>query len=422
MRFTESYISTEELENLRDEEGFINLDDLNIDEDSRNQMGFEDRLKYWINFKGQKALLKGERKLQGERNFGIYSELLMTELARQLGLQVAKCDLVKYKDQRGILSYLAFEYGEETLETLHGVIGETEVYKDFEDVCDYEEVETKLAKILRKDFDLSRENVMSIITERRKQKILQLFAYEADGHLENEGIIIGRRQKLKSTDELNGAKAGDVADTIEVKIAPMFDNEASFLFDCSEGVLEDLKQANDGDNIYSRLIRQKCLQIRNGETFESIEKDRDFKELMLELSNISAKQIAKNIAGNNSLREALSGVAGKVVYLEEDEYPYETINDRTLAYILDLEEESELSDFFNQIINTDMQNIVKNVENQIKAPLPLTVKEMFLTFVEMRKQDLRDIMVGQQYYDKYMKLAEVLKKMAERFAIQEKRQ
>ena len=106
MNFTQFPISLEELEKYRDEDGFINLDNvlLAIDESSRNQVGTTDIFKYWVDFAGQKVLLKEEKMLDGEPNFTIYSELIMSELANQVGIQSAKCDLIKYRGKRGILS------------------------------------------------------------------------------------------------------------------------------------------------------------------------------------------------------------------------------------------------------------------------------------------------------------------------------
>lgn len=98
---------------------------LAIDESSRNQVGTTDIFKYWVDFAGQKVLLKEEKMLDGEPNFTIYSELIMSELANQVGIQSAKCDLIKYRGKRGILSHLALDLEKEALEMTAGLIGDT---------------------------------------------------------------------------------------------------------------------------------------------------------------------------------------------------------------------------------------------------------------------------------------------------------
>lgn len=350
MEFSQSPYKIEELEQFRDEKGFINLDKANliIDSESRNIQGFEERIKNWIDFNGTKVLLKSERKLEGESNYCIYSELIMSELAKQLGIPFAKCDLVKYQNQVGIISYLAFEYNEETLETIHGIIENTATYQGMEDVCDYQEVEEKLARTLRKEFGLPKDEVIKLLLDRRKQQVLKLFAYEADGHLENEAIVIGKPR------EKNGELVPNV------KMAPMFDNEASFLFDCSTSSIEELLNTNSNDNMMTRILRYKYLEIKNGITIEKIARDKEFRDLMISIASLTPEEISKKLAGNNTLREAVSGVAPKVCCLgeEKDDYEYDSMTDKTLAFLLDIEENDEVSEIFDSLIEIDMNRSI----------------------------------------------------------------
>ena len=110
MSFIKSKYSIEELDKLRDQNGYIDISKTDIslegteNDPSREKMGNTDRFKNWVDFLGTKVLLKEEVKLEDKRNFGIYSELIMEELAKQMGLEAARTDLIKYNDRYGISS------------------------------------------------------------------------------------------------------------------------------------------------------------------------------------------------------------------------------------------------------------------------------------------------------------------------------
>ena len=64
--YEKSSYSLEDLESLRDENGFIDLTNIGLalTNESRNIIGNQDRIKNWVDFKGTKALLKGEIALE----------------------------------------------------------------------------------------------------------------------------------------------------------------------------------------------------------------------------------------------------------------------------------------------------------------------------------------------------------------------
>lgn len=45
--------------------------------------------------------------------------------------------------------------------------------------------------------------------------------------------------------------------------------------------------------------------------------------------------------------------------------------------------------------------------------MPSTVKKAFITFANMRREDLKDIMANRDFYRKYLPIAETLKKVAQ---------
>ena len=394
MKFTKCNMSLEDLEQYRDENGFIDLDKakLLIDADSRNQMGTPDILKYWIDFSGKKVLLKESKVLDGEPNYSVYSELIVTEMARQLGLEAAGCDLVKINGKIGIISNLAFEYGKETLETTHGVIGETTIYPEFEDLCDYAEVEEKIAYTLTKEWKIPKKEVWKLILERRKQKILQMFVHEADNHLENEGVIIGTNQNGDTT----------------VKIAPMFDNEQSFLLNYPIKDLERYLDDNRMANMFTKMLRILYKEIRSSQNVKRTVKENE--DMMRAIRDMSVEEIVGSLGGNQVFKQYASGIATRVACLEEaEEYPNKSITDRTLAYVIDCDEDGEIYEFCDELQGLDMNQIFENIENRIKAPLPRTVKEMVATIVNYRKIELNNIIEAKDLDESYRKVAEFLK-------------
>ena len=60
--FFNSQYSIEDLEQFRDEQGFIDLTKAGVEftEETREETGNLDRVKNWVNFQGTKALVKGE--------------------------------------------------------------------------------------------------------------------------------------------------------------------------------------------------------------------------------------------------------------------------------------------------------------------------------------------------------------------------
>ena len=102
MNPVKSEYSIEDLEQFRDEHGFIDLSKAGIKFtiESREIEGNPYRDKNWVNFAGKKALIKGEAKIDDESNYGIYAELIVEEISKYFGRDTAHYDLIKYKDEK----------------------------------------------------------------------------------------------------------------------------------------------------------------------------------------------------------------------------------------------------------------------------------------------------------------------------------
>ena len=390
MEFTKSKFSIEELEQFRNSEGYIDLDEagLILEDESREKRGNTERFKNWIDFSGSKVLIKEENMLEGKRNFGVYSELIMEELAKQMGLPAAKYDLIKYQGKYGILSHMINDPEKEELETVYGLIGETTTNPENPDICDYIEVEQKFKKSL-KSLQMTPEEIKQVINDRRKQKILQLFCCEADGHIENEGII-----RYKAEDGRTVAK-----------IAPMFDNETSFLLDLDEAVLETINFNNNEDNEYRRQLEIFQAQKKSGKSTEELVESNDTLRLTiynLRNLNVDVQKMAEILEGDASIREAVKPIRSKIAYIpEEDEkedFPYDCIPDNTLTLMREIgEDEPEIDEFLAKIYEElDIEDAIAKVEEKIKAPVPKIVKDTVIPFVRMRKKALNDILCYQE--------------------------
>lgn len=221
-------ISFEELENYRDKEGYINLDELNLEftEASREKVGNEDRIKNWINFSGVEALIKGECKIDGKRNAKIYSELIVEELAKQAGLKAAYYDLVKIKGEYGVLTKNILTHNNDDLITLQSLIGDTEFNEEYPEISNYLEVEDKLYRSLKLE-GLEIDNIKKIIKDFRKQSAFFIMICSIDMHPENISLI------TYINPETNQKKQ---------KLAPIYDTEYSLMLDIDLDILERIQK------------------------------------------------------------------------------------------------------------------------------------------------------------------------------------
>lgn len=405
MEFTISNLTVQDLEKFRDEQGFIDLDaaQLVLDKASREKRGDTQRIKNWVDFSGEKVLVKAERMLEGERNFGIYSELIMEELAKQMGLESARYDLIKYQGSFGVLSHMMVNPEIEQFDTVYALIGDTEINPENPDISDYIEVERKLKKALG-ELEMNPKEIKEVINQRRKQKILQLFACEADGHIENEGVI-----RYKTSDGRTVAR-----------MAPMFDNEASFLLDMNEKTLEDAISNNDSFNWCGSELNGLLKQVEAGKLLKTlVSQDIGYKIALKNLTEIAntPEEISQILTGDAYLRRVSTGIASKVAFFPEDkddlDYAYPSMTDKTLAFLRNISEyEEDIEEFFGKVFEElDIKAAIENVERKIKAPMPDIVKKSVTAFSRMRRKSLDEILTYQLPAEERRDEAELLNEL-----------
>lgn len=219
--FFQSEYSLEDLEQFRDKNGFIDLSKAKIQftAETREETGNTDRVKNWVNFNGTKALIKGEAILAQERNYGIYSEIIVEEIAKQLGVETAHYDLVKFYDENGqmasgVLSEMMMNLEDEQLVMLREMIGdEPEEDGDFPDTTRYEFTVQKLREVLERD-GYSEEDIGEVLTDYKKRLVFTLSILDVDKHIENVAFI---KKKV------NGKNT--------IRMSPNYDSESALMLD-----------------------------------------------------------------------------------------------------------------------------------------------------------------------------------------------
>lgn len=330
--FINSNYSLEDLEEVRDKDGFIDLSKigLEITNESREKRGTEARLKNWVNFNGQKALIRGE----AIQNYSIYAELIVEEIAKQLGIETAHYDLIKVKDEEGketlgVLSESIIDFEEEELITLHDLIGDEIEYDDMMESIEYEGATKYTYTIdkLRERFTKAgydEENIENIIKEYQKRLIFYLSVIDTDKHPENIAFI-----KPK-----NGEGA--------LRLSPNYDSEFSLLLEYELDMVDF------------------------------------FLENQLELE--SEVDIAYHKIG---------------IHINREEGGLGSMWKDTLEMLC---EDDEIYDYYINNIKgaINMDTILENVEKRIKAPLPERVKDLAKKSYKARNEQIEKTLAGEE--------------------------
>lgn len=227
-----SNYSLEELEQFRDEKGFIDLSRAGVkfSDATREFVGNQERTKNWVTFNGVQTLIKGEAKLEeGKPNYGIYAELIIEELSKIYGIPAAHYDLVKMQnddgnEELGVLSVSVVDKTQgEYLESLASLTG-MEVSEDdeFDTTTSYEFTIEKLRERMEKN-GVAEEEIERQLTELRKRLAYYMIIADADRHPENIAFV---RHEDGS-----------------MEISPVFDSEAALLMDSDVETIKKLSQS-----------------------------------------------------------------------------------------------------------------------------------------------------------------------------------
>lgn len=343
--FFNSRYSIEDLEQFRDEQGFIDLTKAGVEftEETREESGNPERVKNWVDFQGTKALIKGEAIRDEEKNYGIYAELIVEEVAKAVGQRTAHYDLIKFVGEDGeyhlgVLSVSMMESSNEQLVTLHDIIGdEPEETSDFIDTTSYDFTIEKLEEELRKE-GYSQENIAEVITEYKERLVFLLAVLETDQHTDN---IAFKRMKI------------DGKSIIEV--SPNYDSESAFLLDSDISTIKRLLEDYEG-------LRESVNRAH---------------------PRIGTLRKVKDGGFGSYWKDTLEALC------EDDEiYDYYQENIREIV---------------------DIEEIIERVEQRIKAPLPEDVKLLVKHSYQIRNEQIEKIMDGEMSVESQVDVSTLLK-------------
>lgn len=346
--FFNSQYSIEDLEQFRDENGFIDLTKAGVQftEETREEAGNPSRVKNWVDFQGTKALIKGEAIRDEEQNYGIYAELIVEEAARMVGQKTAHYDLIKFLGEdgeyhQGVLSVSVLEASNEQLVTLRDIIGdEPEETSDFIDTTSYEFTVEKLEEELRRD-GYDEENIASVVTEYKKRLVFLLAVIETDQHTENIAF------KQRKVDGKN-----------RIELSPNYDRESAFMLDNDISTIKKLLEDYIGlresvDRAHPRIGTLKTIEEGG---FESFWKD---------------------------TFEALC----------EDDEIYDYYEEKIRGAI-------------------DIEEVIERVEQRTKAPLPEDIKLLVKHAYHLRNEQMEKIMDGEMTIEEQVDISMLFRLIA----------
>lgn len=329
--FFKSKYTISDLEQFRDKNGFMDLTKAGIEitEETREILGNANRVKNWVDFNGQKALIKGEALCGEEKNYGMYAELIVEEIAKQLGIESAHYDLIKITDENGeevhgVLSESVVNKEKEQLVTLRDIIGdEPQEKSDFPDTTTYKYTIDKLREGLKRD-GYSEENIETVILNYKKSLMFTLCVLDADKHTENVAFI---KSKEDGEDK--------------IRFSPNYDSESALMLD----------------------------------------------------NNISI--IDKLLGDYMNLKESVDTVQPRIGTLRKiEDGGYGWLWKDTLE---ELCEDDELFDYYANTLKNkvDMDIVLDNVEERIKAKLPENVRLIAKYSYNIRSEEIEKVMNGE---------------------------
>lgn len=209
----------------RDNDGFINLDDvkINFDPRSKEMIGTILEDKNWIEFSDGKKFLMREEKSLDKENASVYSELIVEELASQVGIQNAHYDLYKRNGKIGVLSEYLLKADEEMF-TLESLVGKDTEFTNYPDSIDSIRLQENMLEFLKKE-GLTETQIRRVLINFQKKMIFDIFCLNVDNHTENVSFIT----RVKG-------------DETSIDISPSYDNELCLMLDSD---IDMLKQMDD---------------------------------------------------------------------------------------------------------------------------------------------------------------------------------
>lgn len=340
----------EDLENYR-ENGYINMDKVLLEHPEladtilRETRGTIQREKDWVTLEDCSILLRThiqeniDKKIKGSGLYSSYSELLVKELADQVGIPAAHYDLIRYKGQPGVLSKKVLEKEDETLILYRTLLQKLKSHSsqtslNIEDVF-------SASKFLRYD-GIDKDALYDIIQDVCKVVVFDILTSNTDRNPGNLAILYSAENKT-------------------AKLAPIFDNEFAF-----GGILtkRSLDFAKNADSNYHPLLVQ-AIDTAKGMMTAPFEFSDEFNEKWV------------------FIRET---VDSKLKIPER----WQTL----LSYISDsLGIDDVITDFCEDCCNNiDLQSAFQNIEKKTKCEVPSEFKILATNLYNNRKNYISKVL------------------------------
>lgn len=234
----------EDLERYRDETGFINMN-LALDENNfeiiNEVRGSQNRDKFWVVLEDTDVLIRNENLDDCGVEYTIYAELLMEELAKQVDINCAHYDVIKFNGKKGVISKNVLDKNkDESMHTIRSIIGEDSMPNDSIDI---EKIWNSIKKFISMENNISKEKAQKAYLDAAKIAIFDTFTMSNDRHSENMALVFGNDYEKNET---------------IFNIAPLFDNECSLMLDKPieeiDEMLSDSKYFQDMVELQEQMI------------------------------------------------------------------------------------------------------------------------------------------------------------------------
>lgn len=286
----------EELEAYRDENGYIDMDMVLSIKDFkilRETRGSQNREKFWITFDDGKIMLRTSNLDAENVEYTNYAELIVEELANQVGIPCAHYDLIKYKGHKGVYTKDVLERKNESLILAKTLLDQT----DTEDEYDLTTMSIadlfKSHNIFRKYDDIPKEQIAQMNLNTALRTIFQIYAMSTDAHYENTGYIFYSDGTEKS-----------------VVLSPLFDNECSLMLDQPMERIDDM--------LKDRRLLEKYVELQNQVTVvPENQRDReylDWQDMLFYLCDDSdtCMEFAEKCSSNLDIGSAMEKVEERI--------------------------------------------------------------------------------------------------------------
>lgn len=331
------YLKFDELANYR-KDGYINLNCvINKNELEREVRGNDARNKNWFNLNDGRGMFKAN---EPEHDYSHYSELICSELAKQIGVEVAEYDIATFDGEKGVITKDMCKEGEELL-SIHDLIGlNPNDNPNYPDSVDIEWVFDALERKFEKD-GYDSHDIDKCMLDLRKQLLFDIFVMENDRHTGNVSFIVGNNGENKPS----------------IRLSPKYDTEEALVLysdkEHMKKIYTDILLTSDVTNIQEPKM---CVIPED----KTIEESKDLGVLSL-------------------IEKLQASVNTKDYYSTESEEIWKT----TLDYLAEDDRAFEFVETHLTKMNID--EAIKSVESKINSQIPEDIKKMAIACFNERK-------------------------------------